>query len=203
MYSLPCVLVVGLTGSRAAYVALIMTVGLYWSIGGLRSKMTIGRSVALFLIVILAAAVVYTVSPGETEVIDDGLSRRLSAQAYDTKRFSDVYLGAQIALDHPLGIGPGAFAEAEGNNPHNTPVAKALDGPDTPVQLIATKLRVRVAVHIGDVDLKCRHGQIRFAEETEQVGGRIVLVVVTVDVVPPEQPSKAHARRPRDWDVGS
>lgn len=55
----------------------------------------------------------------------DLFAGRLRLQAYDNERFADIWLGLQVALQHPFGIGPGHFETYFAtNNVHNLFIAK-------------------------------------------------------------------------------
>lgn len=92
--------------SRAAWLNLAVAVGVLTLLGA-RGRGGALRTLRLAAAGILAAAValVLVQATGSTEFLND----RAHFQTYDAERFSAQQTGVDLALEHPLGIGPGQF----------------------------------------------------------------------------------------------
>jgi len=92
--------------SRAAWLNLAVAVGVLTLLGA-RGRGGARRTVRLAAAGILAAAValVLVQTTGSAEFLND----RAHFQTYDAERFSAQQTGVDLALEHPLGIGPGQF----------------------------------------------------------------------------------------------
>ena len=119
-----CVPVLILTFSRGAWVAALVGLAFYGAGFSWRWR---GRPLFLGLALTTGAvsfAVVLTYLPALHRRWSGG---RLSVQDYDADRVDGVWRSIRVALESPGGIGPGAFAERFGNNPHNLFLGKATD----------------------------------------------------------------------------
>ena len=92
--------------SRAAWLNLAVAVGVLTLLGA-RGPGGARRTLRLAAAGILAAAVAVALVQvtGSADFLDD----RAGLQAYDVERFSAQQTGVDLALEHPLGIGPGQF----------------------------------------------------------------------------------------------
>jgi O-Antigen ligase len=105
-----CLLVVG-TGilfsySRAAWLNLAVAIAVLAFLGA-RGRGGARRTLRLAAAWILAAAAAVALVQATGSA--DFLEERASRQTYDVERFSAQRTGVELALEHPLGIGPGQF----------------------------------------------------------------------------------------------
>lgn len=79
----------------------------------------------LILIIVLGGFIVLWRGSQAGLGAGDLFAGRWRLQSYDTERFADIWLGLQVALNQPFGIGPGRFElHFAENNVHNLFIAK-------------------------------------------------------------------------------
>ncbi len=105
-----CLIVLGagilFSYSRGAWLNLAVALGVL-AVLGARGRGGAARSMRLAAAGILAAAaaVALVQATGSADFLDE----RAHYQAYDIERFSAQRTGVELALEHPLGVGPGQF----------------------------------------------------------------------------------------------
>jgi len=103
--------------SRAAWLNLavgtiVLLVVLALRRGGARRAMT------LLVVTLVAGAALFGVVAATSSL--DFLTERAALQDYDTQRFDTQASGVEIAVKHPLGIGPGQFERISELSAHST-----------------------------------------------------------------------------------
>ncbi len=100
-------LAVLLSYSRGAWINLAIGLAAYSGIRAIsgRVRASLGTMVVVGIAVVGLAAAVLAVA--DIPVVRDMLEMRASAQGYDNDRFSNQSAALSLALEHPLGIGPG------------------------------------------------------------------------------------------------
>lgn len=106
-----------LSFSRAAWLNLavgtvVLLVVLALRRGGAR------RAMALLVVTLVAGAALFGVVAATSSLAF--LTERASLQAYDTQRFDAQASGVEVAVEHPLGIGPGQFERISELSAHST-----------------------------------------------------------------------------------
>ena len=103
--------------SRAAWLNLavgtvVLLVVLALRRGGAR------RAMALLLVTLVAGAALFGVVAATSSL--GFLTQRAALQEYDTQRFDTQASGVEVAVEHPLGIGPGQFERISALSAHST-----------------------------------------------------------------------------------
>lgn len=125
--AIPCLIVLGLTYSRGAYVAMVAALGVTLLFILLRERITYSGAVvgALTVLVVgISATFLWSTAGLPVAEVD---TNRLSYQSYDDDRFSTLAVAFDYIVQHPLGNGVRAFAAEHGSNPHNLFLGKATD----------------------------------------------------------------------------
>ena len=125
--ALPCLVVLSLTYSRGAYVAMFVALGVAVFAIAMRERITYSKAafgVLSLLAILTAGAFVWSTAGLPTVEVETG---RLSYQSYDDDRFSTLATAFDYIVQHPLGNGVRSFANEHGSNPHNLFLGKATD----------------------------------------------------------------------------